>query len=134
MPHPGPAAKVLTVRASRITNFNVAISVISLFLLLARMILAIMHVFHPIMGTFTAFTMTALYATSVYGQAGPDYADSRYPSPVAWYIAKSCDYAKRYNAVNSCLMAKGTFAVTSYLLYVSPFLLVHAPPRVKQYR
>jgi len=104
-----------------ITNFNVAISVISLFLLLARMILTIMHVFYPLMGLFTSIALTALYATSVYGQAGPDYADARYPSPVAWYISKSCDYARRGNAVNSCLMAKGTFAVTTYMLYVPPF-------------
>ena len=100
----------------RLPNFNVAIPVISLFLLLARMILTIMHVFYPIMGTFAAFALTALYATSVYGQMGPDYADARYPSPVAWYISKSCDYAKRNNAANSCMLAKGTFAVTVYLL------------------
>jgi len=113
-----PLPAVPFVWSQTITNFNVAISVISLFLLLAKMILTIMHVFYPIMGTFVAISMTALYATSVYGQAGPDYADARYPSPVAWYISKSCDYARRNNAYQSCMFAKGTFAVTCYMLFI----------------
>lgn len=80
------------------------------------MIATIMKVFYPIFGTFVATAMTALYAVSVYGQAGPDYADPRYPSPVAWYIRLSCDVAAPYGAVKSCMMAKGAFAATVYLL------------------
>ncbi len=68
------------------------------------------------MGSIVALVMTALYATSVYGQAGPDYADPRHPSPVAWYIAKSCNFAQADGAVGSCQLAKGTFAATCYLL------------------
>ena len=93
------------------------------------MILTIMHVFYPIMGLVVSVALTALYATSVYGQAGPDYADKRYPSPVAWYISKSCDVAKPYNAANSCMLAKGTFAVTAYLLYVTQTCLRRKPSR-----
>ena len=62
--------------------------------------------------------MVGLYTASVYGQAGPDYADSRYPSPSPWYIRLSCDVAKPYNATKQCMMAKGTFAVTIFMLYV----------------
>lgn len=76
----------------------------------------IMKVWYPIVGLFFSFAMTALYSTSVYGQAGPDYADSRYPSPVAWYIRYSCDIAAPYGAAKQCMMAKGTFAVTIYML------------------
>jgi hypothetical protein len=75
-----------------------------------------MRIYVPALGTFVATAMTALYVTSVYGQAGPDYADPRYPSPVAWYIAKSCSYAAPYGLTSSCMMAKGTFAATCYLL------------------
>jgi len=113
-----PLPAVPFVWSQMITNFNVAISVISLFLLLTKMILSIMHVFYPIFGTFVALSLTTLYATSVYGQAGPDYADPRYPSPVAWYIAKSCNYAANDGAVGSCQLAKGTFAVTCYMLFL----------------
>ncbi|KAG7293402.1 hypothetical protein NEMBOFW57_003452 [Staphylotrichum longicolle] len=37
---------------------------------------------------------TIVWSQTVYGQAGPDYADSRYPSPVAWYIRYGCDLAR----------------------------------------
>jgi hypothetical protein len=76
----------------------------------------IMKVWYPILGLFMSFSLSALYATSIYGQAGPDYADDRYPSPSAWYIRYSCDIAKPYNADKNCMLAKGTFAVTIYML------------------
>lgn len=103
---------------SRITEFNVAISVISLFVLLTRMIGFILRVWYPIVGLFFSIAMTALYSASIYGQAGPDYADPRYPSPVAWYIRYGCDIARKYGAESQCMMAKGTFAVTTYMLFL----------------
>jgi hypothetical protein len=80
----------------------------------------IMKIYYPIIGVFFSTAMTALYATSVYGQAGPDYADPRYPSPVAWYIRYSCDIAKPFgsSSYKHCLMAKGTFAVTIFMLFL----------------
>ncbi len=120
---------MLTVSHS-LTNFNVAISVISLFVLLTKMILAIMHVYYPLVGTFVAVAMTALYATSVYGPGrSPTTPTRAHPSPVAWYIAKSCSYAASENAVSSCGLAKGTFAITCYMLYVWPQpKKIHPPP------
>ena len=88
----------------------------SLFVLLAKMIATVMKVFYPIFGTVVGVVLTALYAVSVYGQAGPDYADARYPSPSAWYIRLGCDVAAPYGAVKSCQLAKGTFAATVYLM------------------
>lgn len=102
--------------APRLTNFNVAISIVSLFILLTKLILFIMKVWFPLIGLFVNAALVALFTTSVYGQMGPDYADPRYPSPVAWYIAKSCRYARILNAEKSCMLAKGTFAVTVYML------------------
>jgi hypothetical protein len=78
----------------------------------------IMRVWYPIVGLFFSTAMTALYATSMYGQAGPDYADPRYPSPVAWYIRYSCSIARKYGAEKQCMLAKGTFAVTTYMLFL----------------
>lgn len=93
-----------------------AISIVSLFILLAKMIATIMKVYYPIIGTFVGGSLTALYAVSVYGQAGPDYADERYPSPAPWYLSKGCDVAKPYGMVESCHMAQGTFALTVVIL------------------
>jgi hypothetical protein len=98
------------------TTFNMAISVTSLFVLLVKMIGFIMHVWQPIVGVFFSFALLALYATSIYGQAGPDYADPRYPSPSAWYIRKSCAAADAWNAHSSCVMAKATFGLTVFTL------------------
>lgn len=80
------------------------------------MIATIMQVYFPIFGTIVGCSLSILYAVSVYGQAGPDYADPRYPSPAAWYLRLGCDVAKPYNAVKSCHMAQGAFAVTVYML------------------
>lgn len=108
---------------TRLTSFNVAISVLSLFVLLAKMIATIMKVFYPVFGVLVGLCLTALYAVSIGGQAGPDYADSRYPSPVPWYIRMSCDIAKPYGAEGDCIMAKGAFAVTVFMLCVFPSYL-----------
>ncbi len=114
----------------RLTNFNVAVAVLSLFILLAKMIGIIMHVFYPILGTVASLTLVVMYTVSAYGQAGPDYADPRYPSPVAWYIRMGCDIAVPYGQLKNCQMAKATFALTICNLYVlscpDPHLLLRA--------
>lgn len=72
----------------------------------------IMHVWFPILGTAINAALTILWTVSVYGQAGPDYSDPEYPSKVAWYVVKSCSYAKPYGFEHYCLMAKATFCIT----------------------
>lgn len=87
-----------------------------LFFLLVKLIAFIMKMWFPIVATVINIAMVALWTTSVYGQIGPDHADERYPSPVAWYIRMGCDIAKPYDAVSLCKLAKGTLAVTVYML------------------
>ncbi|KAI1774727.1 hypothetical protein F4818DRAFT_71063 [Hypoxylon cercidicola] len=99
-----------------ITDFNVAISVLSLFLLLSKLIAFIMHVWFPIVAMGINISLTVLYVTSIYGQAGPDYLDPNYPSSVAWYIAKPCSVAANTSIQSSCRMAKGAFAATCIML------------------
>ncbi|KAI5920741.1 hypothetical protein F4810DRAFT_405607 [Camillea tinctor] len=102
-----------------LTNFNVAISVISLFFLLTKLISFIMHVWYPVIALIFNVSLVALYTTSVYGQAGPDYLDPNYPSPVAWYIAKPCTVAANKSVQSSCTLAKGTFAATAIMLSIT---------------
>ncbi|CCC05998.1 hypothetical protein SMACR_00214 [Sordaria macrospora] len=120
-----PLPKIPFVWSQLLTNFNVAISVVSLFVLLVKMIMIIMKFFYPILGLIVSLSLTVLYAVSAYGQAGPDYADPKYPSPVPWYIAKSCSVARPFNAEKNCQIAKGAFAATIYLmfLYLCNFIL-----------
>jgi len=96
----------------------VAVSVINLFVLLVKMIALIMNVCFPIMALFINIGLVALWATSLGGQVGPDYADPEHPSPVPWYFSKGCQYARPYNMLGSCYMAKATVAVTAIMLYV----------------
>jgi hypothetical protein len=113
-----PLPTVPLVWSQLLTNFNVAISVVTLFVLLVKMIAYIMRFWWPIVGLLVNIGMVAVWTVSVYGQMGPDYADPRYPSPIAWYIAKSCSYAEASGLTKSCQLAKGTFAVSVYMLFV----------------
>lgn len=110
-----PLPKIPFVWSQDLTNFNVAISICSLFILLAKLIMVIMKVYFPLIGLLIGIVQTALYTTSVYGQMGPDYLDPEHPSPIAWYIRYSCDIASRFKIGKHCMMAKGTFAVTVFM-------------------
>jgi hypothetical protein len=111
-----PLPRVPFVWTVTLTNFNVAISVISLFVLITKMIGVIMHLWFPLIAMVFNIALVALYATSVYGQAGPDYADPTKPSAVAWYIAKPCSVVANPSIQKSCTIAKGTFAATIIML------------------
>lgn len=91
---------------------------LSLFVLVAKLVGFIMRVWVPLMGVFFSLAMTVMYAVSVYGQMGPDYYDPDHPSPIAWYIRYGCGPAAGFpnDAVGSCHMAQGTYAVTVYQL------------------
>lgn len=91
---------------------------LSLFVLLAKLIAFIMKLWYPIVGVLFSTGMSVVYAVSVYGQMGPDYYDPLRPSPMAWYIRMGCWPAQGFsnNAVRSCQLAKGTFAMTVYML------------------
>lgn len=108
---------------TRLTDFNVAVSVLSMFVLLVKCSMFILHIWYPLLSTVANLPIVVLWAVSVYGQMGPDHSDPRHPSSIAWYISKSCSYATG-PAHGYCLQAKGAFAVSVFMLYVSP----HPPP------
>lgn len=93
-----------------------AISIISLFFLLTKLIAFIMRGWLPLIAVIANIALTALYAVSVYGQIGPDYADERYPAPAAWYFRYGCDLAKEWDMYKSCQIAQASLGVTFYLL------------------
>jgi hypothetical protein len=101
---------------NRFTDFNVAISVISLFFLLGKLTAFIMRCWYPIFATFINCSLVALYAVCTYGTIGPDYADSRYPAPAAWYYRFGCDIARPYGKYKSCMIAKYSLVPAVYML------------------
>jgi hypothetical protein len=86
--------------------------VLSTFILLVKVVMFVLHIWYPILGTVVNAAITVLWCVSIYGQAGPDHSDPEHPSSSAWYITKSCSYAIPSGNHHYCLMAKGTFAVT----------------------
>ncbi|CAM1504332.1 Fc.00g019230.m01.CDS01 [Cosmosporella sp. VM-42] len=113
-----PQPDIAFIWTRTLTNFNVAISVMSLFFLLAKLTAKIMKVWYPMLAVFINVAMTTLYAVSVYGQVGPDYTDSRYPAPAAWYFRYGCDMAKPWGKYKSCKVAQGSLVPTLYLMTI----------------
>jgi hypothetical protein len=105
----------------RLTTFNLVISVLITFVLLVKAIMFVMHIWYPLLASVTNFGITALWVVSIYGQAGPDHADPRFPSKSAWYITKSCKIAAPTGNEHYCNMAKGAFACTVFMAFI--FLL-----------
>ncbi|TAQ90768.1 hypothetical protein B7494_g918 [Chlorociboria aeruginascens] len=113
-----PIPKTPFVWSQALTTFNLVISVLCTFILLCKVVMFIMHIWYPLLGTIVNAIITALWIVSICGQAGPDHSDKQHPSNSAWYITKSCDYAKANGSEHYCLMAKGTFATTVVMMVV----------------
>ncbi|KAI0468510.1 hypothetical protein F4859DRAFT_205991 [Xylaria cf. heliscus] len=111
--------KIPFVWSRTLTDFNVAIAIISLFFLITRLIAFIMDFWYPIIILPINIAFVALYAASLGGQAGPDYLDPTRPSRVAWYIAKPCSVAANTQIQAYCTSAKGTFAAFSLMFVVT---------------
>jgi len=119
-----PIPKTPFVWSGAITSFNIAVSVLSMFILLVKATMFVLHIWFPILSTIVNAVITALWIVSIYGQAGPDYSDKRFPSSSAWYITKSCSYAKSSGNEHYCLQAKGAFATTVIMAAIFFFNLL----------
>ncbi|EEH45431.2 uncharacterized protein PADG_01581 [Paracoccidioides brasiliensis Pb18] len=101
------------------TNFNLVISVLSLFFMLVKAPLFILHVFYPPLSVFVHIALTVLYSISIVRQASSDMMDPKHPQPGApWYLTKSCSVAKRPSNIGYCQQAKGAFACTVIMLAI----------------
>ena len=101
-----------------ITNFNVVIAVLSVFLLLVKGIMFITHVWHPLLSVVVHVVLVALYAVSIHAQTAKDMSDAEHPQKGApWYITKRCGPPVDPAVHGYCQQAKGTFAVTVLLWY-----------------
>lgn len=93
------------------TTFNVVISVLSMFILLAKSAMFVLHIFVPALSVFTHALLVALYSVSIYNQSRPDMSDPDHRSPgLPWYLSKGCSYATAKNH-GYCLQARASFAV-----------------------
>lgn len=93
------------------TEFNVVISVLSMFILLVKSAMFILHIFLPALSVFVHALLVALYCVSIYNQSSHDLSDPAHPSPgLPWYLSKGCGYAESGN-YSFCMQARASFAV-----------------------
>jgi len=113
-----PKLVMLNIPTSKysITSYNVTISIVSLFLLLAKSILFILHLWPPALSFVLHAILLGLFAYSTHAQTSPDLIDKLHPRNGApWYIIHSCDVTFNKTHVGYCRQAKGVFAVTVIL-------------------
>ncbi|CZT16822.1 uncharacterized protein RCC_02656 [Ramularia collo-cygni] len=104
-------AHVPEIWSSYMTTFNMVISVVSMFILLVKSAMFVLHVFIPVISVFAHALLVALYSVSIYNQSRPDTSDPDLRSgSLPWYLSKGCSYADAANK-GYCLQARATFAV-----------------------
>ncbi|KAK5704571.1 hypothetical protein LTR17_021767 [Elasticomyces elasticus] len=102
--------------SSRLVQYNIAIAVLSMFILLVKSTLYVLHIFLPIIGVVFSLAEVALYAVSLSNQTRPDHSDpDRIISGLPWYLSKGCSYADPANH-GFCMQARGVFAVTCVMI------------------
>lgn len=103
------------------TDFNVVISVLSMFMLLVKAVMFVMHIFWPIVGILAHGGLVGLWAYSIYAQVAPDHLDPQAPSPSPWYLRYGCGGLPSDTLTGYCRQAQASLAVTVIMLLL--FLL-----------
>ncbi|KAK5088058.1 hypothetical protein LTR05_002274 [Lithohypha guttulata] len=94
-----------------ITNYNLVVAVLSMFLMLVKGTTFMLHVLPPIVSTILHAILIALYSVAAAFQASSDTTDPRRPqNGPPWYITKNCSVAHDKSLVGYCQQAKATFA------------------------
>ena len=88
-----------------------------MFILLAKTVLYITHVFPPIFSAIVHAILTIFYAISISRQAASDYSDPAFPSKVPWYLTRGCGSPVAPNLRGYCQQAKASVAVAVLLWY-----------------
>ena len=102
------------------TQFNVIISVFSMFLLLVKGTMFVLNAFLPILSIVVHAVLIALYAVAVHNQSSPDLSNpfgkvTNMSKSLPWYLGKGCSYATQKNK-GYCMQAQASFAVTCIML------------------
>lgn len=93
------------------TNYNLVMAVLSMFIMLIKGIMWMLHVLPPVVSALMHAILIVLFSIAVAYQASPDMTDPRHPQPgPPWYITKSCSVSYSKSNVGYCEQAKATFA------------------------
>jgi len=109
--------KIPLVWSSFITQFNLVVGVLSMFIHLTKFTMFILHVCWPIFSLFIHLLLIGLWSYSIYGQTSPDTIDpTRENHGAPWYITKNCNISSSSEIKGYCMQAKSTFAVSVVML------------------
>ncbi|KAI4155409.1 MAG: hypothetical protein LQ340_001009 [Diploschistes diacapsis] len=119
-----------------ITDWNVVICVLSMFILLAKVVMYITHIFPPVLSVIIHTVLMIFYAVSISQQAASDYSDPDHPSAVPWYLTRGCGAPVSPKLQSSCQQAKASFSVaclmTALFFAYSSFSIYSAIPTKAQ--
>ena len=100
------------------TKYNVIISVLSMFVLLVKSAMFVLHAFLPILSVCVHVMLIVLYAVAVRNQATPDLSDKKVPhlqTNLPSYLGKACSFVTKANT-RYCMQARASFAVTCVMV------------------
>lgn len=103
------------------TNYNLVVAVLSMFFLLVKGTMYMLHVLPPVVSAVLHSILATIYAVAVAFQASSDTTDPhRLQNGPPWYITKSCSVTHDKSLVGYCQQAKATFAcfVTMLAIFI----------------
>ncbi|KAL4811265.1 hypothetical protein BDV18DRAFT_155872 [Aspergillus unguis] len=99
------------------TNWNLVISILSVFILITKFPLHILNILYPCAHAVVQIGLIIIYCISAAWQAGKDTTDPKHPQNGApWYITKNCNVAHESSNVTYCHQAKALFAFTILII------------------
>lgn len=101
------------------TNYNLVLGVLSIFLLIAKIPMHLVRAFYPPLSAIISGSMMILFIVSARYQGGSDTSDPQHPQHgPPWYITKSCSVAAHKSNVGYCMQAKTLFAFSIMIVCV----------------
>ncbi|KAH9822908.1 hypothetical protein Tdes44962_MAKER00736 [Teratosphaeria destructans] len=102
--------------SSFLVQYQIVISVLSMFLLLVKSVMYTMHCWVPLLSAFVSALEIVLYAIALRNQSAPDLSDSKYPNHgLPWMMSKGCKYAEPGNW-GYCMQARASYGVTIVMI------------------
>ncbi|KAL4910613.1 hypothetical protein BDW74DRAFT_828 [Aspergillus multicolor] len=99
------------------TNWNLVISILSVFILITKVPLHVLGLLYPIILALIQIGLIVVYCVSAAWQAGSDTSDPEHPqNGPPWYITKNCNVAHDSGNVTYCQQAKALFAFTILII------------------
>ncbi|RMJ12296.1 hypothetical protein CDV36_008054 [Fusarium kuroshium] len=103
--------KVPYIWKQRLTESNLAIAILTLFIFFARAVLSHADFLYRYISVIYDVVLLCFWTMSLANQSSGDLSDPKHPSPLPWYLTRSCSVAWDKNR-GYCRIAQASFAVS----------------------